>query len=162
MGSLEPIELQVSRTPGDLSRVLTFFVALALVVGGIAGAVVEVSLRPLAAAALGVAIYVWLFRTAPQTLYFTYLTLDDRGIEYVHTPGLKGRISRYAWSQIEGVSIKLASHGEEVPGLSIKLANGYLGGVPVLLPVFAELDCVTVYNSMLKRLSRQVPSATAG
>ena len=109
---------------------------------------------------LGIALYVWLFRTAAKTLYFTYLILNEQGIEYVHTPGAaRGRVSRYAWSQIESVSIKLASRGEEEQGLSIKLASGYLGGLPILLPVFAEVDCVAVYGSMQKRLHQREASA---
>ena len=82
-----------------------------------------------------------------------YLILNEQGIEYVHTPGVaRGRVSRYALSQIESVSINLASRSEEEQGLSIKLASGYLGGPPILLPVFAEVDCVAVYGSMQKRL----------
>lgn len=157
---MAPIELQVSQTPGDVSRGLTFFVAVVLVVGGLVTAVVEASPRPLVATMLGIALYVWLFRTAAKTLYFTYLILNEQGIEYVHTPGAaRGRVSRYAWSQIESVSIKLASRGEEEQGLSIKLASGYLGGLPILLPVFAEVDCVAVCGSMQKRLHQREASA---
>ncbi len=158
--SLDSIELQVPRTPGDFSRGLTFFVAVVLVVGGLVASVVQASVRPLVATMLGVAVYVWLFRTAAQTRYFTYFVLNDRGIEYVHTPGTSGRVTRYAWSQIERVSIKLGSRGEEDQGISIGLAGGHLGGLPILLPVFSELDCVAVYETMLSRLAqRNVPIA---
>ena len=59
--------------------------------------VVEASARPLVATMLGIALYVWLFRTEPKTLYFTYLILNEQGIEYVHTPdAARGRVSRYA------------------------------------------------------------------
>lgn len=114
----------------------------------------QAMLSPLLATVVGVLLYSWLFKTAPTTSYLTYLVIDEGGVEYVHSPGSDGRVSRYAWHQIEEVLANLASRGEE-PGLTIKTSDRHLGGQSIFLPVFSENDCLAAAHAIRQRLHVQ-------
>jgi len=128
--------------------------AVALVMGGVVMSLTQAMLSPLLATVVGVLLYSWLFKTAPVTSYVTYLVIDERGVEYVHSPGSDRRVSRYGWHQIEEVFANLASRGEE-PGLTIKTNLPHLGGQCIFLPMFSENDCLAAVHAVRQGLHEQ-------
>jgi hypothetical protein len=135
----DTLVLEAPVSEGSVARGLVFALAAALLVGGCIGALARGSLAPLGFVLIGIAIYTWLFRTEPRVSYVEYFRLDASGVSFVHTPGQRGRVSRYAWSQIEGVSARLATHGEEIPGLVLRLRSAE-GGRELVLPVTGDAD----------------------
>ena len=86
-------------------------------------------------------------------MQFEYLVIDESGLRYVHTPGTTGRVSAYAWDEVQDVSAKLMSQGEDVQGLSILTNRTQLGGVRVLLPIFNEADCLEALEAASRWLA---------
>lgn len=152
---MHPLVLEVAHAPGDGQTTLGFLAAVALAVASMMLALVKGSLVPLVATVVAVAWLVWLFRTQPIWKHVEYLILDNHGLKYVHTPGNKGRVSQYAWSEIQSVSMKLASNGDDVQGLSILTTRSSLGSLPVLLPVFSEQDCIAACKAVEKQLEER-------
>ena len=142
---LQPLSLQVAHTAGDKSS--SFVLAFLLAVGGVVVAMNRASLLPLAATACALAWIVWLFRAQPKAVQFEYMVIDESGVRYLHTPWTAGRVSMYSWDEVQDVSAKLMSHGEDVQGLSILTNRAHLGGVRVLLPVFNEADCIEAFEA---------------
>ena len=144
---MKRLALEASHSRNDGPRAAIFLAAGVLVVGGIAGAVVDASLLPTMASLFGVALFVWLFRTQPQMQHVEYIVIDDAGIMYVHAPGSTGRVSRYAWSEIKEVAVALGEHGAGAPGLILKTNRPHLGGVPVFLNVFSDQDAAAAHRA---------------
>jgi hypothetical protein len=152
---VQPFVLEVAHAPGDGKRTLSFLAAVALAVAGMALALLRGSLLPLVATVVALAWLVWLFRTQPLVQHAEYLLLDNHGLKYMHTPGSNGRVSQYAWSEIQSVSVKLASKGEDFQGLSVLTTRSSLGGLPVLLAVFSEQDCIAACKAVEQQLEER-------
>jgi hypothetical protein len=112
------------------------------VLGGIAAAFSAKSLWPLGVAAAGCALYVWLLVQQPVYEYIAALIIDKEGIWFLREVRPGGSASRFSWREIRSVSARLTSQGEENQGLEVLTTRYGPKGVPVLVPIGSEAECL--------------------
>lgn len=125
------LELEVLENPAQaFADGMLYVCAVVCVVGGIIAAIARHTLWPLGFVALGIYLYGYLLRLPQRPCRVVqYLTLDDRGIQYIHASPGRDRVSRYAWSEMERVELIEG----EVSGLHIWTRRPGFSGVPITL-----------------------------
>jgi len=158
---VEQVAFEAPTSESSASRALAYVVALILVISGIVLTFRRASLSPAIATATGLLLYVWLFRTQPQVKYIQYLIIAEGGITYIHEFGASARRSHYGWSDIQDLSVLLASKGEEPQGLVLKLKRKGLSGVNINLPICSHNDSLSAFSAASKWLSTHEVEAEA-
>lgn len=144
---MDRIAFTVPYSPHATSRTIDFGVAFVLTSCGIALAVGLGALWPLTMCAVGLGVVVWLVRTQPVFEHLEYLAIGPGGIRYVHAPGQKGRISTYAWDEIDSVAADLADGEDDIPWLALQTTRPQFKGVPILLQMPSNEECLAAHKA---------------
>jgi len=141
------VSFEVPVTERAASDTALLVISGACVLGGAISTILLRSPTAMVFAGAGIVGYAFLLHTSGRTQYFEYLSVGASGITYHHTPGKKGRVSRYAWGEIQSVKALLLERGDELQGLSLVTNRASLGGVPIFLAMDLRSDCLAALRA---------------
>jgi hypothetical protein len=144
---VEPFRLEIPYAPHEGRRTGLLLLSGTLVIGGLAWALTSSSALPLSASALGCALYATLLLKHPVYQYIVAVKIDSEGIWYLREPRPDAAAGKLLWHEVKGLSARLASHGEENPGLEVMTTRFGPKGTPILVPIGSEPDCLAALHA---------------
>jgi hypothetical protein len=156
---VEPYSLEIPYAPREGVRTFMLLLCGALLLGGLAWALTASSLLPLGVAAIGGGLYATLLLKHPVYQYIVSVKIDEEGIWYLREPRPDAASSKFSWHEIKALSVRLASHGEENPGLEVITTRFGPKGTPILVPIGSEPDCLAALRAAQSFASQRTPSA---
>jgi hypothetical protein len=139
---VEPFSLEVPFVPRDFRRTLLLLLSGALVLGGLGLGLAASSPLPLGVAALGCGLYAMLLVRHPVYQYIVTVKIDSEGIWYLRAPRPDAASGKFFWHEVKALSVRLASDGEENPGLVVITTRFGSKGTAVLVPIGSDSDCL--------------------
>jgi len=81
--------------------------------------------------ALGIALYVYLWRATPKARYFVYCRIDSAGLHHIEGKDPADRMAHFDWNEIERV--EASRPGDDFRGIVLYLRRTGMRGVPLYL-----------------------------
>ena len=159
---MEPFRLEIPYAPREGRRRLLLLLSGTLLIGGFVWALTASSVLPLSVSALGCALYATLLLKHPVYQYIVAVKIDSEGIWYLREPRPDAASGKFLWHEVKALSARLASQGEENPGLEVTTTRFGPKGTPILVPIGSEPDCLAALHAAQSFANMRAPSEQPG
>ena len=95
----------------------------------------------------------------PVYQYIVAVKIDSEGIWYLREPRPDATSGKFLWHEVKALSARLASHGEENPGLEVVTTRFGPRGTPILVPIGSESDCLAALHAARSFANMRAPGA---
>lgn len=138
------LSLTMPSPSSSRSRPWALAVAALAVVAGLVLAMLWSALWPLGLSAAGALAGARLMQAQPLLPYMEYFSANEDGLSYRQAPG---RVDRYKWTELRGVSAELRRQGAGAPQLLLHTGRGAMHGATVHLAMRSDADCLAAQQA---------------